>query len=542
MTIVALYARVSSQLQAQKNTIESQIAELERRIAQDNHKLLDENKFEDNGFTGSNLEREGLKKLLSKVEEKKINKIYIHSLDRLSRDGRDQRNIIDKCKSVGVDIISLDCKIEDTPSSNLLVDIKGAVARHELGVTSERCMRGKIHRASKGCVSVMGHRSFGYYLIKHLDREKTKIEINEEEAKVVKDLFKWIGLERISLHKAVQRLQDRCILSPTGKEVWSKSTISKILRNKAYKGKMEFGKTKVGAIKQEIRARWKIRQLNFSVYSTDEKDRIKIPVPRIVEDELFNIVQKQLDENRERARVRQSGKKHLLQGLIACGYCKYNYYIARNAIGSRYYRCSGIDANRFGGTRVCNSKSIRAEILEIIVWDEIKKTLKGPDAIAREYKHRLLEHKNGQPNDELEKERGKLEQGIKRLAYVYARGHISQEEYDQEVEGMEKRLKVIREQQEKMVDEKELQRKLDFTIGSIEGFVSGIRSELDQADWETKLSIILYLVRSIKINHDDMRIVFRFQELAMEMQKKNVLHYNRIPVSEHWDDIIKLLG
>ncbi|MDG7056599.1 MAG: recombinase family protein [Wolbachia endosymbiont of Penenirmus auritus] len=525
MTIVALYARVSSQLQAQKNTIESQIAELERRIAQDNHQLLDENKFQDNGFTGSNLEREGLKKLLSKVEEKKINKIYIHALDRLSRDGRDQRNIIDKCKSAGVEIISLDCKIEDTPSSNLLVDIKGAVARHELGVTSERCMRGKIHRASKGCVSVMGHRSFGYDLIKHLDREKTKIEINEEEAKVVKDLFKWIGLERISLHKAVQRLQDRCILSPTGKEVWSKSTISKILRNKAYKGKMEFGKTKVGPIKQEIRARWKIRQLNFSVYSTDEKDRIKIPVPRIVEDELFNIVQKQLDENRKKVRAQQSGRKHLLQGLLGCECCEYSYYAAKNAKkGTKYYRCTGTDARRFNGIKVCSSKSIRAEIIEMIIWEEIKRILKDPDKIAKEHKLRLLGQRNNESNDELNKERSRLEEIIKRLIRICAQGYMTEEECYKEVDKMREKLKVIEEQQKKMINKKDIERELDFSIGGVKAFASGIESELDQADWETKLSIILYLVRSIKINHDDMHIVFRFQELAMEMQEKNVQH------------------
>ncbi|MGL9688744.1 MAG: hypothetical protein ACR5K6_03205 [Wolbachia sp.] len=104
-------------------------------------------------------------------------------------------------------------------------------------------------------------------------------------------------------------------------------------------------------------------------------------------------------------------------------------------------------------------------MLEMVAWEEIKRVLKDPDAIAKEYKHRLLEHKNGQLNDELGKERGKLEQGIKRLAYVYAREHITQEEHDQEVEGMEKRLKAIKNQQEKMINKKEIEEELDFSIG-----------------------------------------------------------------------------
>ena len=532
MTTVALYARVSSRKQAQEGTIASQIAELERKIAADGHELLDEYKFEDDGRSGSNLERDGLKALLSKVAEGKINKIYIHALDRLSRDGRDQRDVIDQCKSVGVEIISLDCKIEDTPSSNLLVDIKGAIARNELGVISERCMRGKTHRASKGCASVIGHKSFGYEIIKHVDREKTKIEINEEEAKIVQELFKWVGLERISLNKAARRLQNRCILSPMGKEIWSASTIHRILRNKAYKGEMEFGKTKVGPIRQETRAKWKIRKKNRSIYSTDEKHRIKIPVPRIVEDELFNIVQKQLDENRERARAQRSGKKYLLQGLLECKCCKYSYYTAKNAKeGRRYYRCTGTDARRFHGTKVCSSKSIRAEIIEMIIWEEVKRVLKDPDKIAKEHKLRLLGQGNNESNDELKKERSKLEEGIRRLAYVYTREHITQEEYNKEVGKMENRLKVIKNQQEKMIDEKEIERELDLSIGGVKGFAYEVGSELDQADWQAKLNIILYVVRGIKIDDDDVHIVFRFQELAMEIQKKNVQHYTMMVLS-----------
>ncbi len=53
MTTVSLYARVSSRQQAQENTIESQIVELERRISSDGHELLDEHRFIDNGYSGS---------------------------------------------------------------------------------------------------------------------------------------------------------------------------------------------------------------------------------------------------------------------------------------------------------------------------------------------------------------------------------------------------------------------------------------------------------------------------------------------------------
>ncbi|MDR2978663.1 MAG: recombinase family protein [Rickettsiales bacterium] len=85
MTTVALYARVSSSNQAQNNTIKSQITELKNRIAADKHELLNKYEFKDDGCSGWTLERENLDALRDKVEEGEIDKIYIHSPDRLSR-------------------------------------------------------------------------------------------------------------------------------------------------------------------------------------------------------------------------------------------------------------------------------------------------------------------------------------------------------------------------------------------------------------------------------------------------------------------------
>ncbi|WP_410530053.1 recombinase zinc beta ribbon domain-containing protein [Wolbachia endosymbiont (group A) of Hedychridium roseum] len=241
--------------------------------------------------------------------------------------------------------------------------------------------------------------------------------------------------------------------------------------------------------------------------------------------------------------MQRSGRRHLLQGLMVCQCCKYAYYAAKNAKGGRsYYRCTGTDASRFGGTRVCSNKSIRMEILEPVIWEEMKKVLKDTDKVAKAHQLMLLEHKNKQPNDEIEKEISKLEQGIKRLNYVYVRERITQEEYDLKAEEIEKKLKAMRNQKEEVVDEKELQREIDFIISSIKGFASVVESELGQADWEAKLNIIRALVKRVEIDHDNIHIVFRFQELALaEMQKKNVQHYIRSPVLRNWRLIFNFL-
>ena len=81
MTAVALYARVSSEKQAQANTIASQIAALEDRISPDGYTLLDGFKFIDNGYSGSNLSRPALERLRDKVVGGEVDKVYIHSPD-----------------------------------------------------------------------------------------------------------------------------------------------------------------------------------------------------------------------------------------------------------------------------------------------------------------------------------------------------------------------------------------------------------------------------------------------------------------------------
>src|SRR3990167_1096299 len=85
MTTAALYARVSLEKQVQENTIASQVDALKSRMIIDGFTLLEEYQFIDNGYSGSNLVRPALEKLRDQAASGTIDKIYIHSPDRLSR-------------------------------------------------------------------------------------------------------------------------------------------------------------------------------------------------------------------------------------------------------------------------------------------------------------------------------------------------------------------------------------------------------------------------------------------------------------------------
>src|SRR3990167_4593031 len=200
MVAVALYARVSSEKQAQANTIESQIAALESRISVDGYALLHDLKFTDNGYSGSNLVRPALENLRDKIANGEVDKVYVHSPDRLSRKYAHQIILVEEFQKYGVEIIFLNHQITDSPESNLLLQMQGMIAEYERSKIMERYRRGKIHAAKKGCVNILGGAPYGYdYINKQTAGGQARYEINLEKAEVVRKIFSWFVHERISL-------------------------------------------------------------------------------------------------------------------------------------------------------------------------------------------------------------------------------------------------------------------------------------------------------------------------------------------------------
>ena len=164
MTIAAFYARVSSEKQAQENTIDSQVDVLKTRIIADGFSLLEEHQFIDNGYSGSNLIRPALERLRDQVAFGTIDKIYIHSPDRLSRKYAYQMILMEELQNNGVEIIFLNFqKSNDNPESELLLQMQGMIAEYERSKIMERHRRGRIHAAKRGSVNVLCTAPYGYY-------------------------------------------------------------------------------------------------------------------------------------------------------------------------------------------------------------------------------------------------------------------------------------------------------------------------------------------------------------------------------------------
>ena len=273
------------------------------------------------------------------------------------------------------------------------------IAEYERAKILERSRRGKLHAARRGSVNVLCGAPYGYrYVTKHDGDGEARYQILAEEARVVRKIFEWIGQERCSIGEVCRRLCREGIPTRKGKAAWDRATVWLMLKNPAYKGTAAFGKTRIGPLKPKRlrpqRGRSEQPRRPASCVDTAIEDQIFIEVPALVSEELFAVVQAQLEENRKRRRT-QSHDRYLLQGLVVCKHCGYGCYgkptsraTANGKVRYAYYRCTGSDAYRFGGQRLCWNKQVRTDLLDAAVWEDVSSLLSEPQRIKEEYERR----------------------------------------------------------------------------------------------------------------------------------------------------------
>ena len=301
----------------------------------------------------------------------------------------------------GVEVVFLNRPLGQSPEDDLLLQVQGMVAEYERAKILERSRRGKRHGAHSGVVNVLAGAPYGYrYITKHEGGGQARYEVLLEEARVVRQVFDWVGRERLSIGEVVRRLNQAQERTRTGKTVWDRSTVWGILKNPAYKGTAAFGKTRADDLRPRLRTqRGRPAQPRRARSPRDvpPEEWIAVPVPAVVSEELFATVQEQLAENRQRARQGQRGARYLLQGLICCALCGYAYYgkaISPSAAKYHdrhyaYYRCVGSDAYRFGGQRLCHNKQVRTDLVDLAVWTQVRTLLEHPERLQEEYQRRL---------------------------------------------------------------------------------------------------------------------------------------------------------
>ena len=222
---VAIYARVSSEQQASDNTIASQIEALETRLAQDGLTLTPDERYTDEGYSGATLVRPALERLRDAVAAGSLDRLYVHSPDRLARRYAYQVLLIEEIRRAGVEIVFLNRPIGLSPEDDLLLQVQGMVAEYERAKILERSRRGNRHAARQGAVQAcISSAPYGYrYIGKRDGGGVARYEILEDEAQIARGTCDWIGHERVSIGETCRRLQQEGCLTRSGKAAWDQS-------------------------------------------------------------------------------------------------------------------------------------------------------------------------------------------------------------------------------------------------------------------------------------------------------------------------------
>lgn len=517
----ALYARVSSQAQAEAGTVASQIAEILDRSESDGVQIPREFRFIDDGFSGAALQRPALESLRDKTAAGTIDRLYVHSPDRLARKYAYQVLLVDELSRANVELVFLNREFGSSPEDALLLQVQGVIAEYERVKIMERSRRGKRYAARCGSVHVFGQAPFGYrYITKNDGGGEARWEVVLEEARVVRRMFQRVGVDRGSINDVCRMLKAEGIRTRKSQKTWSHATVRNMLRNPAYKGAAVYGRTQKGPVRTPLRPRRgapAFPRRGKSVYPVDPEQWIHVPVPRIVSDEMFDAVQEQIQENRRRMRRRREGARWLLQGLTVCKCCGYAYYgktTATKANGTKYkyayYRCVGSDRYRYEGVRTCDNRMVRKHMLEDAVWKEIEKLLSDPHHLRAEFERRA-KGSNPKDNSEYRARTHKLRRAIQRLIDSYAEGLIEKSEFEPRIRDQRARLARLEKAESQAQEIEQAQRQMQLVVGRLEAFAKQVDQGLAAMDWKEKRDLVRCLVKQVEIDRKGVTVCFRVE-------------------------------
>lgn len=181
----ALYVRVSTLEQVTDGySIGVQKEKLSAYAAAQSYDITDI--YSDEGFSGKDLHRPAIERLLVDVKNGKVNTVLIYKLDRLSRHVKDVLELVELFDKYSVSLYSLTEQLDvSSPFGRAALKMSATFSELERETIVERMQMGKDARARSGKYTCPGKSPFGY----KLDKEHDRMEIVPEEAEAVRDMY-----------------------------------------------------------------------------------------------------------------------------------------------------------------------------------------------------------------------------------------------------------------------------------------------------------------------------------------------------------------
>lgn len=519
---IAIYSR-KSKFTGKGESIENQI-QLCKEYAEKCMTVESINIYEDEGFSGSNINRPEFQKLLSDARKKKFDVLICYRLDRISRNVSDFSTLIDELQSLGVSFISIREQFDtSTPMGRAMMYIASVFAQLERETIAERIRDNMLELAKTGRW-LGGQTPFGfeskqisYFDSEMNERKMFKLSPIQNELETVKIVYnKYI--ESRSIRHTLKYLFTHQYKSKLGAD-FDTTKVLRILKNPLYAmadnhvkeylqslgmdfagepdgkhGVMTYNKTKNIYIKR----------------TTDEWIAAVGKHDGIIPAELWITVQSVLEENKATAPRTATSSSALLSGIIKCSKCgksmKVSYGHVNKESGERYkyYICDTKDLSY--GKR-CNNQNVRAEEIEKIVINKLKELTSDKSKAIEKIKEYTKSINTSDssiaiPIDSLEKNIKEKEKQIENLVVQLSQDQSVTKYIIPQIQKLSSEVDALRASLDDLHKTSDKNKSESDNLNILMNLLGKFNTLFDTADFNGKKFIISALVDSVYWNGD----------------------------------------
>jgi len=478
-----LYCRVSGDDQ----NIESQIDFAARHCELHNitiHEIYKDDAVSSLHYSKLDQRPEG-RRLLADAKAGKFDTVLVFKVDRLIRGSI--ASTAELLRGFGVTIRSLTEPFDtSTPAGKLFLNMLGEMGEFERSNITERSRSGtqRIVRAGEWAG---GKPPYGFRI------ENKRVVIDPEQSETVRQIFKLYLSGELRVRGISTYLNASEIKHSISKR-WYETTVSKLLRNRAYIGELVYGKRTNRRI---VAGKW--------VYDATNKDQhIMIPCPPIVSQKDFDQVQRMLTANQSGS-FRNVRNFYLLRGLIFCGDCGLKcrgITTGKKPNQHTSYRCySHLKSSPFPH---CASKAVHGAELDAAVWDMCMRFAQHPGEIIEELRAEMqttqdTQHESRALAATLDKQIAKIEQGRGETIRLHRLGAITEQEAVADLAKVEEEKKALADQRHRVMAALEASEDAEFRLLSVESVLNLIAEKVSSASLDLMREVVLSWVNRIDI-------------------------------------------
>jgi site-specific DNA recombinase len=378
---ISIYIRVSTEDQVKEGySLEVQREYLEAFAKREGLEIF--KVYQDDGISGYTIERPALKQLLKDAKEKKFDLVIVYKIDRFSRNLKDLLNLMDELLSFGIGFKSTTEPFDTTTSAGkLMFQQLGSFAEFECNRIAERVFPGMVKGVQQGNWQGARYAPYGY----SYNKEKKLLEIDEQEAKVVKLIFTMFLCGK-SIRSITEYLTKKGYRNRKG-NIFSTKLIGDILKNRIYTGKLVWNVHYYDKTQKTKKGYRYLRNSPDKVIVSQGKHQ------SIIAEEDFELAQKKFAERKIERKKKASD--YPLSGILYCAKCNHKYLGLssvsnhRTGVKKRWYRCMG----PYKSFIRCKNKSAKAieiesevaEILETLLKNDKLKTSRWTSVTATNF-------------------------------------------------------------------------------------------------------------------------------------------------------------